>query len=91
MSTLTFNDYKHVLEYYKKPLPRTRASLKREAEKLLASKLCRCIKKVGKGSEARAIGACAKSVLGTKKLSYKKFTCRKRQTIQLQKKTAKRR
>jgi hypothetical protein len=92
MASLTFEDYKNILEYYNKPLPRTRSALKQAAEKLLASKLCRCIKLVPGKYEARAIGACTKTVLGTKGLTHKKFTCRKKQTIQVfKRKTARNR
>jgi len=86
MSELTTNDYKHILEFYKKPLPKSKRILKIQAEKLLASKLCRCIKKVDKINEARAIGICTKTILNNKGFSRGKFTCKKKQSIILSKK-----
>lgn len=86
MSELTTNDYKHILEFYKKPLPKSKRILKLQAEKLLASKLCRCIKKVDKINEARAIGICTKTIINNKGFSRGKFTCKKKSTIQLSKK-----
>ena len=56
MSELTNNDYKKILEFYNKPIPKSRRLLKKQAEKILANKLCKCIKKVDKENEARAIG-----------------------------------
>ena len=86
MSELTINDYKHILEFYKKPLPKSKRILKNQAEKLLASKLCRCIKKVDKVSESRAIGICTKTIINNKGFSRGKFTCKKKTSIQLSKK-----
>jgi len=86
MSQLTTNDYKHILEFYKKPLPKSKRILKLQAERILASKLCRCIKRVDNGSEARAIGICTKTVINNKGFSRGKFTCKKKQAIKLSKK-----
>ena len=44
MSQLTINDYKHILEFYNKPIPKSKRLLKSQAEKIIANKLCRCIK-----------------------------------------------
>jgi hypothetical protein len=86
MSELTTNDYKHILEFYNKPLPKSKRILKLQAEKILASKLCRCIKKVDKGNESRAIGICTKTIINNKGYSRGKFTCKAKQTIKLTKK-----
>ena len=81
---LTTADYKNILKYYKiadtQLKPR---EIKEKAEHLLATKLCRCIKKVsakskGKSkSEAKAIAICNTSVIKKKKLAIFKFTCKK--------------
>ena len=78
---LTTADYKNILKYYKitdaQLKPR---EIKEKAEHLLATKLCRCIKKVSKGkgkSEAKAIAICNTSVIKKKKLAIFKFTCKK--------------
>ncbi len=86
MSELTTNDYKHILEFYKKPLPKSKRILKSQAEKIIASKLCRCIKKVDKMDESRAIGICTKSVINNKGYVRGKFTCKTKQIINLFKK-----
>lgn len=86
MSELTTNDYKNILEFYKKTLPKSKRILKMQAEKLLASKLCRCIKKIDKGFEARAIGICTKTIINNKGFSRGKFTCKNKQSIKLSKK-----
>jgi hypothetical protein len=86
MSQLTTNDYKHILEFYKKPIPKSKRTLKIQAENILASKLCRCIKKFEKKYEARAIGICTKTVINDKGYKRGKFTCKNKQTIKLSKK-----
>lgn len=83
MSNLTLNDYKHILEYYKKPIPKSNRILKLHAEQLLAKNLCRCIKKVDKKNEKRAIGICTRTVINNKGYRRGKFTCKNKRTIQL--------
>ena len=85
MSELTNNDYKRILEFYNKPIPKSRRLLKKQAEKILANKLCKCIKKVDKENEARAIGICTKTIINNKGLVRGKFTCKKKQNIYLYK------
>jgi hypothetical protein len=86
MSELTNADYKKILEFYNKPIPKSKRLLKIQAEKILVSKLCRCIKRVDKQNEARAIGICTKSIINSKGLIRGKFTCKKRQEINLKNK-----
>jgi hypothetical protein len=86
MTELTNNDYKRILEFYNKSIPTSKRLLKKQAENLLASKLCRCIKKVDKVNEARAIGICTKTIINNKGIKRGKFTCKKKQTISLKKK-----
>jgi hypothetical protein len=85
MSELTNNDYKKILEYYKKPIPKSKRLLKNQAEKILANKLCRCIKKVDKENEAKSIGICTKTIINNKGFTRGKFTCKKNQTISISK------
>ena len=56
------------------------------ATKVLTQSFCRCIKKVrnsikprvrGQNKESAAIAVCTKSVLGSKKRTLRKFSCRK--------------
>lgn len=83
MSELTNNDYKRILVFYNKAIPKSKRLLKMQAEKLLVSKLCRCIKKVDKKNEARAIGICTKTIINNKGFTRGKFTCKKKETISL--------
>jgi hypothetical protein len=87
MSELTNNDYKKILDFYDKPIPKSKRLLKIQAENLLANKLCRCVKKVDKENEARAIGICTKTIINNKGLIRGKFTCKKKQQITLKKKS----
>ena len=86
MSQLTINDYKHILEFYKKPIPKSKRLLKMQAEKILSNKLCRCIKKVEKKFNSRAVGICTKTVVNNKGYIRGKFTCKKNTFISLSKK-----
>lgn len=87
MSELTNNDYKRILEFYNKSIPKSKRLLKQHAEKLLATKLCKCIKKVDKINEARAIGICTKTIINNKGFTRGKFTCKKKENIILKKKS----
>ena len=83
MTELTNNDYKHILEFYKETIPKSNRLLKLQAERLLANKLCRCIKKVDKKNEARAIGICSKTIINNKGFIRGKFNCKGKSTIKL--------
>jgi hypothetical protein len=86
MSQLTNNDYRKILEFYSKPIPKSKRLLKLYAENILASKLCKCIKKIDKVNEARSIGICSKTIINNKGFSKGKFNCKGKQTIKLFKK-----
>ena len=87
MTNLTNNDYKKILDFYKLSIPKSKRLLKFKAEKIITSKLCKCIKKVDKVNEARSIGICTKTVINNKGFRRGKFTCKKKQSIILNKKT----
>ena len=87
MPELTNNDYKKILEFYNKTIPKSKRLLKQQAEKIIATKLCRCIKKFDKEYEARAIGICTKTIINNKGFTRGKFTCKKKETISLKKKS----
>jgi len=91
MSEITESDYKKILDFYEKPIPRSKRLLKIEAEKILATKLCRCIKKIDAKNEARSIGICTKSVINTKGFTRGKFKCKGKKYITFRKKTQKNR
>ena len=50
--------------------------MRRISQKLLAEKLCRCIKKVRKTVKNKVIGICVKSVLQSRGKTLKRFKCR---------------
>ena len=85
MNKLTDNDYKKILEFYKINIPKSKRVLKMKAEKILAIKLCRCIKKVDIENEAKSIGICTKTVLNRKGLTRGKFKCKGKQTVSFSK------
>lgn len=75
-SSLTTKDYKEILLFYGKIIPKNKKELKEQAENLLANKLCRCIKKININPESRAIGVCTKTIFNNKGLTRGKFKCR---------------
>ncbi len=81
MTQLTTNDYNMILEYYKKPIPGSTRLMKNAAEQILASKLCRCIKKVDKNNEARAIGICTRTIFNRRGYTRGKFKCKRVSTV----------
>jgi len=85
MSELNTNDYKLILEFYNIPIPKTSRLIKTEAEKILAEKLCRCIKKLEPMNESRAIGICTKTILNRKGLTRGKFNCKGKKNIIIKK------
>ena len=86
MSTkLNNNDYKQILEYYNEEIPKTKTLIQEAAEKILARKLCRCIKKVDKKNEGRSIGICTKTIVNRKGYSRGKFACKGKASITLKK------
>ena len=102
MSPLTKKDYEAIMSFYGIETGKmTSKELANKAEKLLADKLCRCIKKVQKPKEdeRRAIGTCRKSIFHKKGIDFHRFTCktkaslvaRKRRTRKLHKRRSRRR
>jgi hypothetical protein len=76
--SLNHSDYIKILKYYKMRIPNSAKTVKRAAEKMVATKLCRCIKKVGTDSEPAAIGICTRSVINGKGLRRGSFKCAKK-------------
>ena len=90
MTNLTNNDYKTILEYYNKSIPKSKRLLQLEAEKIMSNKLCRCIKKVDVKNEARSIGICTKTIINRKGYTRGAFKCKGKATLKLSKKTSSR-
>lgn len=90
---LTRKDYETILNYYKIPFSRNDKliSVRKQAEDILSSKLCRCIKRITKkkhpDGEKRAIPICKKTILHKKKLTDSGFTCKKSKSIKLRRLT----
>jgi hypothetical protein len=80
MENLTKNDYHSILKYYKINVDENMSNddIKKRAENILASKLCKCIKKVDKNrtNESRAIALCRNTVIQRKGFDIFKFTCK---------------
>jgi hypothetical protein len=85
MSELTNNDYKQILEYYNKPIPKSTQLLKNNAQQILAEKLCRCIKKLEPKNKVRSIGICSKTIISRKGYTRGKFKCKGKRLITLKK------
>jgi len=84
---LSKQDYIDILNFYSinfsKDLPIK--LLKKMTEKIIAEKLCRCIKKVPNEGlpESRAISICNNSVVQKKNLAIYKFSCKKKKELKL--------
>ena len=82
---LTNSDYEDILTYYDIEKPNRLENTKALAEQILATKLCKCIKKVGKQrkqeNERRDIGICRKSVITRKNLNIYKFKCKNKKVL----------
>jgi hypothetical protein len=86
MSTnLTNKDYKNILKYYNKNISKSSKTNKRNAEKILATKLCRCIKSFNTSDESKGIRICTSKIFQNRGLKRGKFTCKKKYTIKLRK------
>ena len=85
---LNNNDYIKILNYYKLPISTSNKKIKKDAENILAVKLCRCIKKITPltpNNEARAIGVCTRSIFKKKGLTRKTFKCTKGRSVKFDK------
>jgi hypothetical protein len=85
-TTLTNQDYKDILIYYNLPIPKSIRILKINAEKILADKLCRCIKKIDPINESKSIGICTKTIINSKGYTRGNFKCKNKKFITLSKK-----
>lgn len=79
-------DYLNILKFYNIKLDYhfNLSYLKKLVEKIIAKKLCSCIKKVDNTKyedEERPIAICINSVVTKKRLKIGKFTCKKKKTL----------
>jgi len=86
MNKLNYNDYVDILKFYKIDASGLKKKdVKSKAEHLLATKLCKCIKKIKQRTttmnttmkESKAIAICNDSVIRKKGLKTFKFQCKK--------------
>jgi len=82
---LTDKDYKNILIFYNKKISKSSKINKQNAEKILATKLCRCIKTIKTSDENKATRICTSKIFQKKGLRRGKFTCKKRQSVQVRK------
>jgi hypothetical protein len=82
---LSNDEYVKILEFYKIQIPDSKKQLKMEAEKILAEKLCKCIKKVDPANEARSIGICTRSIFNKRGFTRGRFKCKGRRSVTFRK------
>ena len=82
---LTNKDYTSILQFYKMRIPKSKNLLKKQAENIMASKLCRCIKKLDPKNEAKSIGICTKTIINSKGYIRGQFGCKTKNFIKLKK------
>jgi hypothetical protein len=87
MSALNKKDYVNILNYYNMKIPKSQTLLKKHAEKIMADKLCKCIKKLEPKKKTRSIGICTKSIFNLKGYSRGKFQCKNPRTLKFSRRT----
>jgi hypothetical protein len=76
---LSSTDYKKIVQFYQLPKSNNK-TYKELAEDVLASKLCKCIKKVRKNTqlgEKSAIGICRNNIFQKRNIDFYNFKCKK--------------
>ena len=85
MNYLTKKDYISILKYYNIQMNEDTPieDIKHKAETILASKLCKCIKKIDNKpkNESRAIALCRNAVIQKKGFDIFKFTCKNKSKL----------
>ena len=77
MASLTLNDYRAVLSFYGiNHMNMIAKEVRKQAQDVLAKKLCRCIKQVDKKDEKKSIAICRKNVLIRKGIDMYGFSCK---------------
>lgn len=84
-ASLTNKDYVSILKYYNINIPKSKRLLKIYAEKVMAEKLCKCIKKIGSINESKSIGICTKTIFNRKGFTRGQFECKKKQSVKFRK------
>ena len=82
---INYKDYVSILKYYNLDIPKSRRLLKIQAEKIMAEKLCKCIKKLDPENEAKSIGICTKTIFTRKGYARGEFKCKQKQSVKFRK------
>lgn len=82
--SLKNKDFVSILNYYKLSVPTSKKTIRNNAENIMASKLCGCIKKVGP-DEGKSIGICTRNIFNNKGYTRGKFKCKKQRFVQFKK------
>lgn len=82
MNILSYADSMNILHFYKVKIPTSKKDIRNAAEHIMATKLCRCIKKLDPNNESRSIGICTKTIFNSKGLTRGKFNCKKKGSVQ---------
>tara|TARA_Y100001970_G_scaffold32900_1_gene40797 strand:+ start:1376 stop:1714 length:339 start_codon:yes stop_codon:yes gene_type:complete len=95
MSSLSNKDFRTILKHYKLKIPRNKKKTRKRAVNVLASKLCRCIKKVSKKKNKRtrkkykkraSTAICTSSIFKKRGLVHSRFSCKKTPKLYINKK-----
>ena len=84
-SKLINKDYVNILKYYNLDIPKSTKMLKKQAENIMAQKLCKCIKKIDPVNEAKSIGICTKTIFNRKGYTRGVFQCKSHQSVKFRK------
>jgi hypothetical protein len=79
--SLTIKEYKDILKFYKIKIPKKHSLIKKEAENVIADKLCRCIKTFSVKEESKSIPICTKSILKKKGFTRGNFSCKNKKFV----------
>jgi hypothetical protein len=82
---LNDKDYVCILNYYNITIPKSKKLIKQKAEKIMAEKLCKCIKKLDNKYEAKSIGICTKTIFNRKGYIRGQFQCKQNQSVKIRK------
>lgn len=81
MDLINPSDYDLILKHYNMRIPKSPRLKKAAVEEALATKMCKCIKAVQKGTkldEPVAIAICNKSIFRNRGLKYNRIACKKK-------------
>lgn len=81
---LNQTDYLKILNYYRLHVPTGSSNIKKAAEDILSTKLCKCIKGTGY-NEKKSIQICTQRIFKNKGLTRGKFRCKPKRNVTISK------